>query len=102
MISAMTCRQKRGAEQLHGRRGTTAGVSSRRPQERSEVGDWPEVRQFVGVDDRADACDLTAGDIERRHADQPLQCVEIERSRAAVDLDGRNDTPEGGRPGGPS
>jgi hypothetical protein len=30
---------------------------------------------------------LTAGDIERPHADQPLLFVENERSRAAVDLD---------------
>jgi hypothetical protein len=34
------------------------------------------VRQLVGVDDPPDACDLTAGDIERAHADQPLLCVE--------------------------
>src|ERR671911_456436 len=62
--------------------------SSRRPQYRSEVADWPEVRQLVGVDDRDDACDLTAGDVERQHADQPLLSVEKERSRAAVDLHG--------------
>jgi hypothetical protein len=35
-----------------------------------------------------DAGDLTAGDIECQHADQPLLSVEIEGSRAAVDLDG--------------
>jgi hypothetical protein len=45
------------------------------------------VRQLVGVEDRADACDLTTGDIECQHADQPLPSVEKERSRAAVDLD---------------
>ena len=44
--------------------------------------------QLVGVDDRADAGDLTAGDIECAHADQPLLSVEKERSRAAVDLHG--------------
>jgi hypothetical protein len=42
------------------------------------------VRQLVGVDDRADALDLAAGDVERHHADQPLLCLEIERSRAAA------------------
>jgi hypothetical protein len=47
----------------------------------AEVGDWPEVCQFVR------ACDLIAGDIERAHADQPLLSIEKERSRAAVDLD---------------
>jgi hypothetical protein len=46
------------------------------------------VRQLVGVNDRADACYLTAGDVECQHADQPLLSVEEERSRAAVDLDG--------------
>jgi hypothetical protein len=46
------------------------------------------VRQLIGVDDRVDACDLTAGDIERHDGDQPLLCVEKERSRAAVDFDG--------------
>jgi hypothetical protein len=46
------------------------------------------VRELVQVDDRADAGDLIAGDIEHHHADHPLPCVEIERSRAAVDLDG--------------
>jgi hypothetical protein len=35
--------------------------SSRRPQQRSDVGDRPEVRQLVGVDDPADARDPTAG-----------------------------------------
>ena len=60
----------------------------RRPQQRPEVADRPEVRQLIGVDDRVDARDLTGGDIERHHADQPLLCVEKERSRAAVDLDG--------------
>src|SRR5262245_58632830 len=58
------------------------------PHQRSEVADWPEVRQLVGVDDPVDACDLTAGDVERHNGDQPLLCVEIERPRAAVDLDG--------------
>src|SRR5918999_4661273 len=62
--------------------------SSRRPQQRSDVGDRPEVRQLVGVDDPADARDPTAGDVERQHADQSLLSVEKERSRAAVDLDG--------------
>jgi hypothetical protein len=41
------------------------------------------VRQLVGVDDRADARDLTVGDTECQHADQPLLFVEKERSRAA-------------------
>jgi hypothetical protein len=36
---------------------------------------------------RADARDLTTGDIKRQHADQSLLSVEKERSRAAVDLD---------------
>ena len=46
------------------------------------------MRELVGVDNRANAPDLTARDVERHHADQSLLCVEIERSRAAVDLDG--------------
>src|SRR5262249_31090208 len=54
---------------------------------------WPEAHQLVGVDDRADACDLTAGDLECHHGDQPLLCVEIERSRATVDLDGAQRQP---------
>jgi len=45
------------------------------------------VRQLVGVEDRIDAGDLTASDIERHHRDQPLLCVEKERPRATVDLD---------------
>src|SRR5215471_14810161 len=61
--------------------------SSRRPQHRCEVADWAEARQLVGVYDRADVRDLTTGDIERHHGDQPLLWVEPERSRAAVDLD---------------
>src|SRR5262249_26062295 len=69
-------------------RGTDSWCSSCRPQERSEVADGPDVRQLVGVDDHSDACDLTAGDIERHHADEPLLCVEKTRSRAAVDLVG--------------
>jgi hypothetical protein len=44
----------------------------RRAQQRLEVGDWPKVRQLVGVDDPADARDLAARDTERAHADQPL------------------------------
>src|SRR5438132_12254256 len=62
-------------------------TSSRRPHYRSEVADRPQVPQLVGVDDRADAGDLTAGDLERPDADEPLLCVEEKRSRAAVDLD---------------
>jgi hypothetical protein len=50
------------------------------------------VLELLGLDNRADADDLTACDIERHDADQPLLCVEIERSRAAVDLGRRNDT----------
>ena len=46
------------------------------------------MHQLVGIEDRADACDLTASDIERHHADQPLLWVDEERSRATVDLDG--------------
>jgi len=45
------------------------------------------VRQLVGVENRADACDPPACDIEREHADQLLVSVEEEPSRAAVDLD---------------
>src|SRR5262249_48995909 len=63
------------------------GGSSGRPQQRGEVGDRPEAGQLVGVDDRADAGDLAAGDLDRHHGDQPLLRVEPERSRAAVDLD---------------
>src|SRR5262249_47729117 len=48
---------------------------------------WPEVRKLVGIDDRADAADLTADDIDRPHADQPLLCVEEEPSGTAVHLD---------------
>jgi hypothetical protein len=33
------------------------------------------VRQLVGIDDRVDACDLTADDIERPDAAQPLLFV---------------------------
>jgi hypothetical protein len=46
------------------------------------------VPQLVGVDDGADAGDLSAGDLERQHAQQPLPSVEQQRPRAAVDLDG--------------
>src|SRR3954464_7971261 len=53
-----------------------------------EVAERPQVRELVGVDDRADAPDLTAGDVERQHADEPPLRVEVERARAAVDLDG--------------
>src|SRR3954471_24347977 len=53
-----------------------------------EVAEGSRVRQLVGVDDRADAPDLTAGDVERQHADEPPLRVEVERARAAVDLDG--------------
>src|SRR4051794_16939384 len=45
------------------------------------------MRELVGVDDRADAADLTAGDIEREHPDHPFLGVEEERPRGAVDLD---------------
>src|SRR5262245_64030175 len=62
--------------------------SVHRPQQRGDVGDRPEVSQLVGVDDPADAPDLTTGDVERTHADQPLLGVEKERSGIAVDLDG--------------
>src|SRR5215471_11731110 len=80
----------RPAGQLTGARATRQEHrrSSRRPQYRCEVADWPEARQLVGVDDRADVRDLTTGDIERHHGDQPLLWVEVERARAAVDLDG--------------
>src|SRR3954452_10532133 len=64
----------------------TSTPSSARSQQRLEVADRPEVPQLVGVDDRVDPRDPTAGDLERHHADQPLSCVEEERSRAAVDL----------------
>ena len=46
------------------------------------------MRQLVGVDDRADACYLSAGDVEGQNADQPLLCVEEEGSGTAVDLYG--------------
>jgi hypothetical protein len=46
------------------------------------------VGQLVGVDDRVDDLDLAASDLERQDSDQPLRCVEVERSWAAVDLDG--------------
>src|SRR5262249_21817148 len=59
----------------------------RRSHQRCEVADWPEVGQLVGVDDRADAGDLAAGDLEPHHREQPLLRVEIERTGAAVDLD---------------
>src|SRR5215204_2853264 len=73
-----------------------SGSDQRRPEdrssvsssERSEVAEWPEMRQLVGVDDRVDAGDLTAGDLERDHGDQPLLCVKEERARVTVDLDG--------------
>jgi hypothetical protein len=45
-----------------------------------------EVGEFVGVDDRVDAADLTAGDIERDHGNQVPSCVELQRTRTAVDL----------------
>jgi hypothetical protein len=43
--------------------------------------------ELVGVDDRADAPDLTHRDIERQHHDQALVSVENERSCAAVNVD---------------
>src|SRR5947199_4923287 len=46
----------------------------------------PKVRQLVGVDDRVDACDLTAGDVERNHADQPLLCVVALEDRKSTRL----------------
>jgi hypothetical protein len=63
-----------------------APSSVRRSEQRCVVAEWPEVRQFVGVDDRVDACDLTADDLERQYAHRPLLPVEIERARAAVDV----------------
>src|SRR5262249_32960057 len=56
----------------------------------------------VGGEDRVDAGDLTAGDLERHHGDQPALWVEIERSRAAVDLDGaQRHARKAGAPAGP-
>jgi E1-E2 ATPase len=43
--------------------------------------------QLLGVGDVVDALDPAAGDIERHDADDPLVCVEIQCSRAAVHLD---------------
>src|SRR4051812_19584114 len=71
-----------------GRAPETSPPSSPRLHQSLEVAERPEVRQLVGVDDRADAPDLTAGDVERQHADQPPLGVEVQRSRATVDLDG--------------
>jgi hypothetical protein len=45
------------------------------------------VGELVGVDDRVDAVDLTAGDVERDPGDQPLSCVEIERTVAVRTTD---------------
>jgi len=45
------------------------------------------MRQLFGVDDRADAPDLTAAEVERPHGDHPLLSVEVQHTRAAVDLD---------------
>jgi len=39
------------------------------------------VRQLIGVDDRAEAPDPIAGDVDRQRAAEPLLCVENERSR---------------------
>src|SRR5829696_2380220 len=71
------CGWERHRNSCTGRLGKTRGGSSRRPHERCEVADWPEVRQLVGVADGADARDLAAGDVERQDGDQPLLCVEI-------------------------
>jgi len=50
-------------------------------RQRSQVADWTEVRQLVGVDGSADARDLAGGDIQHHHGDQPLLRVEVERFR---------------------
>jgi hypothetical protein len=46
------------------------------------------VGELVGVDDRVDVGDLPVGDVEGDDADESLLGVEVERSGAAVDLDG--------------
>jgi hypothetical protein len=40
------------------------------------------VGELVGVEDRVDAVDLAAGDLERNDGDQPLLRVETDRSGA--------------------
>ncbi len=57
-------------------------------QQGAQIGCWAEVGKLVRVDNRADAPDLTAGDVERQHADEALLCVKNECSWAVVDLDG--------------
>jgi len=47
----------------------------------------PRCLSLSWVDDPADAVDLTVAMFERHHADEALLFVEIERARAAVDLD---------------
>lgn len=58
----------------------------RRVQQRPEFPDRAEVLELFGVDNRADARDLTVGDIERDHADEtPLRVLE-QHPGSAVDL----------------
>ena len=66
--------------------GTTAHLADLSSALKSATG--PRCVSLSGLTIELMLCDLTAGDIERHHADQPLLCVEKERSRAAVDLDG--------------
>jgi hypothetical protein len=44
------------------------------------------VSELVRVDDRVDALDVAARDLERHHPDQPALGVEQQRARLAVDL----------------
>jgi uncharacterized protein (DUF1786 family) len=69
---------------LRGRRVLAAMRS--RVQKRFAIGRSAAVGELVGVDNRADALNLTAADVEHHDADHPLAAVEQQRSGAAVDL----------------
>jgi hypothetical protein len=55
-------------------------------QEQAQVANGANVPQLVRVDDRSHGLDLSAGDLERQHADQLPSAVEHERARLAVHL----------------
>jgi hypothetical protein len=49
----------------------SSNQSSGGAEQRLDVGDWAEVPELVGIEDRADACDLTACDAYREQRYMP-------------------------------
>src|SRR5881398_368293 len=56
-------------------------------QERPHVRHRPDVTELLGIDDRTDTRYLSAGDLERHHADYATLAVQGDRSRLPVDLE---------------